>query len=672
MRLAALCVPSRVDASVPHYDRGFDIHGYQQASIRILLIAAVLVHLICLADWRSIQPQLLHVSEILRWYLALSLIIFLSFLLRPVVLIGRRVATLILDMSVTSAVALYGGEYVAPFFAVYMWLILGYGIRYGERYLYAGTALATVSFGFVLHLQPYWVEESFAGWGLLMCMAIIPLFVAILLRRSESDRRDTERANQAKTVFLENMSHEMRTPLTGIITVSEELQTSQINPGDFGRKLNTISLSAKLLRDLVDDTLDISRIEAGKMEVKLRGTNVYELLSTVVASMSPIVESKGLILTLDVSGSVPEYLLLDSIRVKQVLLNLLANSLKFTERGTISVIVSVNANTGCIGMQVKDSGIGIRAAQLDSVFENFVQLETGGRTTTQQGSGLGMAISRNLVELMCGSVRVESTYGKGTAFTIEIPMRETPVRQIELMDTPQFVVCSRELNLAEHVIAQGAELGFMCLPCDQHEGEFTDEEVVLQVHSVEALRSMRFRQSMRAGNDRVPIRFAGTVENPYSKEEIGNILRYFSIASGVLTPPDKSSDARPSFSRELHILLVDDSRIVQRAIRSLLEDAGAFVTSAFDGASALALLTAESGVSFDVAILDLRTPGITGEALLKKYQRFRGKHVPVIVLTANATDTAREACDKLDVAGFFTKPPNANDLIRCIERISND
>ena len=241
---------------------------------------------------------------------------------------------------------------------------------------------------------------------------------------ADQQRRAAEELALAKSAFLATMSHEIRTPMTGVLGMAELLRATALDDRQRGYA-EAISRSGELMLRLVNDSLDLARIEAGKLELDRRALDPAQVVREVVALEGPLAERKGLELLSRIDDSVPASVSGDAMRIKQVLLNLVNNALKFTERGTIRLDLDKSAD-GSLEFVVSDTGPGMNADMRERLFGRFEQ--SVGVTPRYGGSGLGLSICQELVELMGGSIDVESALGEGTRFTIRLPLTEAAPR----------------------------------------------------------------------------------------------------------------------------------------------------------------------------------------------------------------------------------------------------
>ncbi|MBK7081776.1 MAG: hypothetical protein IPH55_13885 [Betaproteobacteria bacterium] len=272
-------------------------------------------------------------------------------------------------------------------------------------------------------ISPFWSQHSAIGIGFLITLAVVPLYAGVLAERINEARRRADEANLAKGRFLANVSHEMRTPLNGVIAMADLLRETEMSESQI-EIAETLSTSAQLLLAQIEDVLDISKLEAGRVTIEQHPFNLETLLSATIKVMMPQARYKGLAVSLDIGKEVPTYLRGDDHHLRQVLLNLLANAVKFTDHGEVQLrvmLVEGGDHRVRIRFEVKDTGIGIPQAKQAIIFEAFAQADDS-ITRTYGGTGLGTTIARQLVSLMGGEIGLRSDVGVGSLFWFEVPL----------------------------------------------------------------------------------------------------------------------------------------------------------------------------------------------------------------------------------------------------------
>ncbi|WP_349794718.1 ATP-binding protein [Xanthomonas sp. WHRI 7064] len=397
-------------------------HG--QAIVRIVLISLILSYVLVPSVRHSLPlHQHTGVLVIVLTGLGLGLALFGWLLWRPDRSDARRILGMLADYGLMAAGMIQMGEPLAWVYVVVMWVTVGNGLRYGNRYLYLAVAMAVVSFSTTLSMTEYWQHNQRLGVGLAVGLAAVPLYFSSLLRQLTRATAEARRASEAKSRFLANMSHEFRTPLNGLSGMTEVLATTRLD--DEQREcLKTIQASTRSLLALVEEVLDISAIEAGKLRINASDFAVHDTLQAIGLILEPQAKAKGLSYQATIAVDVPPRVHGDAGHLQQILLNLVGNAVKFTDHGSVQLKVAATDASGRAGLllrfEVLDTGIGVPVDMRPRLFEAFEQADTG-LARRFEGSGLGTTIARGLVQSMGGAIGFEENPEGGSLFWFELP-----------------------------------------------------------------------------------------------------------------------------------------------------------------------------------------------------------------------------------------------------------
>lgn len=638
--------------------------------------------------------------------LALALAIFIAICLWPAPSIARRATGMLADAGAATFCMFLAGEAGVLMIGVYLFITFGNGFRYGRSYLFACQALCIAGFSGVLAYVPYWQSHRTAGWSLMVALIVLPLYVSTLLKRIEEARARAEEANKAKSSFLANMSHEMRTPLNGIVGVADLLQTTSLNLQQT-ELMRLLRHSVMLLRSLVDDVLDISKIEAGRLTIEIADFDLHATLNGLIRLLRPHAQAKGLVLHAMVDPAIDYRLRGDSHHLRQVLLNLLSNAIKFTERGEIALEVTLLGETEeglRLRFEVRDTGIGISEAVQQRIFERFVQADDS-TTRRYGGTGLGTTIAKQLVELMGGVIGLKSQVGVGSTFWFELPLLKTASHVQQATATvepePQSAATAGLLLAEPSVRTQFASL--VEAACGKVEIAASPETVQAQLRALQA-QGVTVTAVVVAGNPEIasslfeglaPEREKAQIAMIYALRTMSDDVTRLRTMHGVvcLNPGMSARMLRNAIHaattggssesaeiidlgqvleeqrQPLRILVAEDNATNQTIIRKLLEQAGHTVMIASDGEEALDLY--EQG-NPELALLDFNMPERNGLEVVTAIRTMEptGTHLPVIILSASVTLEARERVRHAGADEFVGKPFEAAALLQVIDRLA--
>ena len=395
----------------------------EQSKLRLAIGFIVLVY-VCI-PWSSDENFIEQVSSLAGLtviaYYSGAMLLFLTLVVNPVPSQIRRIFGAFLDMGSLSVLMFYAGGEAVPLFLIYLWVILGNGFRFGLINLYVSQVIAIIGFSIVVTLGEFWQKNSSFGISLLLMLCLLPLYAAFLIKKLQAAIAMAKQANEAKSHFLANMSHELRTPLNGVIGMGDLLRETKLN---FEQKelLSTMHSSANTLLELIENVLDIAKIEAGKVLIESKDFDLHSMVNSVIYMLSPMGQRKGLTISCTFDPETPFTLKGDQQHLRQVLINLVSNAIKFTSNGSVAVSVGRVGGTDTnprIRFEITDSGIGIAEENIGKIFDDFTQADTSTRSSFG-GTGLGTTISKELVELMDGKIGVTSEIDAGSTFWFEI------------------------------------------------------------------------------------------------------------------------------------------------------------------------------------------------------------------------------------------------------------
>ena len=516
-----------------------------------------------------------------------------------------------------------------------------------------------------------------------------------------------ETANCAKSTFLSNMSHDIRTPMNAIIGFTT-LALSNIDDTDRVKDyLGKTLASSNHLLSLINDVLDMSRIESGKIHLEEVEVNLSDVLHDLKTIVSGQIYAKQLELYMDVMDVTDEDVYCDKTRLNQILLNLLSNAIKFTPAGgTVSVRVRQLAGKvhGCgqYEFRIKDNGIGMSQEFAQKIFEPFERERTS-TVSRIQGTGLGMAITKNIVDMMGGTIEVQTAQGKGTEFTVCVPMRaqteQRPVEKITELEGLKALVVDDDFNTCDSVTKMLVKVGMRA------EWTLSGKEAVLRARqSIEMsdayhayiidwrlpdMNGIEVTRQIRSLHDDTPIIIltaydgsdiemeakAAGVTAFCSKPMFMSDLRETLMSALGQKPADAVQRLLPEKNADFkgkHILLVEDNELNREIAQEILQEYGFLVDSAENGAVAVEKVSTAVPGSYDLVLMDVQMPIMDGYTATRKIRALddpaRAK-LPILAMTANAFDEDRRNALESGMNGFLSKPIVIGDLVQELHKI---
>jgi len=639
-------------------------------------------------------------------YLAFSILLAVYVLFKPHASKRRVFLAMICDIGATTYVMLVSHDTGPIFFGIYLWVIVGNGIRFGTWSLITSYVSSLVGLSLVVLFNEYWISHPRLSIGLMLTLVLIPPYILKLRNQLNLALEEAKRASKAKSDFLSNMSHEMRTPLNGVIGASDLLISTRLD--DEQKDLvSTLKKSAQLLLKLIDNILDLSKIESGKLTSEKEDFDLHKLVNSTLEMFLPQIEKKGIGMSVRFTPETCFMLKGDPLHLQQVIINMVGNAIKFTGKGSVELRIGTcqqDDHKAQLRFEVIDTGIGISLQDQTRIFESFTQADQN-ITRTYGGTGLGTTISKQLVELMGGKMGVQSELGIGSIFWFEIPFDKQPpavfsesrptleqlyVLTIGLPHNEQLAVTSHTNSwgircqhaaslthfftyLIDKDVARPDNLAILCYP--QNIG-MAAKDFAANIHELQGrhkLSPILINPDLhnRTEKEYLDAGYSCLLRTPLDKTLLFNALH------GIMAP--RPSEGVISFKehyerntvskRGVRILVAEDNGTNRQIIEKILKHGNHKVDLVENGEEALDRLEESA---YDLLILDMNMPQMGGLEVVKIHRALsrQSLETPVIILTANATPEAKLECERARIDAYLTKPVDAMTLLDTVARLT--
>ena len=611
---------------------------------------------------------------------------------------ARLVLNIFVDTAMCGLLMIHDPAGLALLYPMFLWVILGFGFRFGLKWLCISALANFFCFVLILQTTAYWQQNFSLGCSLALALLVIPAYSSKLIRGLSAAKEQAEIANKAKSYFLASVSHELRTPLNAIIGYGNHLKGVGLPKNQYDM-IDASVLAGEHLLHLIDQLMLVAKSDVGQTEYAKSDFLPTELLNEVRGIMQVRADEKKILLQIQASPLTDERIHGPVNIIRNLLINLVSNAIKFTEAGSVSICIGMsNDDKGRrLDIAVSDTGIGIASDALDRIFQPFQQAD---ETVSSRfgGTGLGLAICNQLVGQVGGTITVESALGKGSSFHVQVPIEDATsadaaieevsqaeiIRIISLGDFPTEMLANaqsadnfsiyhvrcRSIGEFESAIANCDFTKFHVALVDQRIANIAGPD-----HSVwskfkhDKIAPVLVKHDDDLDIEDVSLRaaFASVIPATSDFDTIRSAIR---IGCSLVSSPaqaNQDSEEKQIFTQR-YILVADDNRTNRNILATILEAAGHRVNMVVDGQEALDALKVEK---FDVLLLDVNMPRLDGIEMCRIWRQIENGQakMPIIGVTADATDETKKNCIDAGMNFRVTKPVNAKAILKLIDEV---
>lgn len=646
--------------------------------------------------WVNEGPQSSFAPSLLIGGLLLSFGILAHLLSHPKGHSGRRAFAILVDLGTVCLVMHRGDEATAVFFPLILWVMCGNGFRFGLPGLWLSTTLGILGFSAVAATTQFWRESLSLTIGLMIGLIILPAYVSILIKKLYLAKARAEAASRAKSEFLTNVSHELRTPLQAIVGASGLLAGTKIDNEQTGL-IQTVADASNILLAMISGLLGFSTIEKGKLVCEAEDFNVVELLDEVTKLTHAACQAKGLSASMHIGQGTPLVVKGDKKNIREVLINLAGNAIKFTDQGGVLLTVDLAHNAEQMEMlifEVVDTGIGVSIEIRERVFEQFFSGATPSKPS-RGGLGIGLAICKKLVDVMKGDIGLRSVEHQGAAFWFQVPVGrgESAARQGRASKAdvalfmPYNIAKGRLFKLLSDQNRNTLDAGSPSHSFSEFLQTVQGKRCILFVATPKsdtvylelskALKEIRF-------DPHVPVVLVdemGQVTPTFDLRRLAQLrlawnftdedmVRVLASADSLLSNTAASSDTTQPVPSEHHrVLVVDDNRTSRVIFSKMIESIGHVYQLAANGDEALDALEQDE---FSLVLMDVNMPDMDGLEVtrLRRLAELGGARTPIVGMTADASPGLVEKCRSAGMDDCLVKPVSMQVLRQLLAKIS--